>query len=248
MNTKIKDYYKLVMFCGNVLHIPDRANWLAVNEGGTMSAFMEKPYISYGGWDVENGASWLLDARAELGGKDWRDTLTRCPHDQQWMIEVTAMLEAAMHVQILGSKEIAGELVSMTSARIAAAADKDDGREAVFDSFLKHAIPERLQEQDVMRELRDKIFPKPKDPDHLVVKDYYGRDIIVPPWARWLAMDEDGEATVFVDEPYKEKEGGWWRRSKYENPRIAVAWFPRHIAKSSWRDSLQEVQPEPSGE
>jgi hypothetical protein len=23
MNAKIKDYYKLVMFCGNVLHIPD---------------------------------------------------------------------------------------------------------------------------------------------------------------------------------------------------------------------------------
>lgn len=248
MNAKIKDYYKLVMFCGNVLHIPDRANWLAVNEDGTMTAFMEEPHVSYGGWDVKSGAIWNLDTRMELEGEDWKDTLTYCPHDQQWMIEVTAMLEAAMHVQILGSKEIAGELVSMTSARIAAAADKDDGREAVFDSFLKHAVPERLQEQDVMRELRDKLFPEPKEPDHLVVKDYYGRDIIVPPWARWLAMDENGEATVFVDEPYKEKEGGWWRRSNYENPRIAVAWFPRHIAKSSWRDSLQEVQPEPSGE
>lgn len=248
MNAKIKDYYKLVMFCGNVLHIPDRANWVAVDRYGRMMASTEKPHVSYNVWDVKSGESWNLDTCMELEDEDWRDTLTHCPHDQQWMIEVTAMLEAAMHVQILGSKEIAGELVSMTSARIAAAADKDDGREAVFDSFLKHAVPERLQEQDVMRELRDKLFPEPKEPDHLVVKDYYGRDIIVPPWARWLAMDEVGEATVFVDEPYKEKEGGWWRRSNYENPRIAVAWFPRHIAKSSWRDSLQEVQPEPSGE
>lgn len=248
MNAKIKDYYKLVMFCGNVLHIPDRANWVAVDRDGRMMASMEKPHVSYNVWDVKSGEIWRLESRMKLEDEDWRDTLTHCPHDQQWMIEVTAMLEAAMHVQILGSKEIAGELVSMTSARIAAAADKDDGREAVFDSFLKHAVPERLQEQDVMRELRDKLFPEPKEPDHLVVKDYYGRDIIVPPWARWLAMDEVGEATVFVDEPYKEKEGGWWRRSNYENPRIAVAWFPRHIAKSSWRDSLQEVQPEPSGE
>ena len=248
MNAKIKDYYKLVMFCGNVLHIPDRANWVAVDRDGRMMASMEKPHVSYNVWDVKSGEIWRLESRMKLEDEDWRDTLTHCPHDQQWMIEVTAMLEAAMHVQILGSKEIAGELVSMTSARIAAAADKDDGREAVFDSFLKHAVPERLQKQDVMRELRDKLFPEPKEPDHLVVKDYYGRDIIVPPWARWLAMDEVGEATVFVDEPYKEKEGGWWRRSNYENPRIAVAWFPRHIAKSSWRDSLQEVQPEPSGE
>ena len=248
MNAKIKDYYKLVMFYGNVLHIPDRANWVAVDRYGRMMTSTEKPHVSYNVWDVKSGESWNLDTCMELEDEDWRDTLAYCPHDQQWMIEVTAMLEAAMHVQILGSKEIAGELVSMTSARIAAAADKDDGREAVFDSFLKHAVPERLQEQDVMRELRDKLFPEPKEPDHLVVKDYYGRDIIVPPWARWLAMNEDGEATVFVDEPYKEKEGGWWRRSNYENPRIAVAWFPRQIAKSSWRDSLQEVQPEPSGE
>lgn len=245
---KLKTPYKTVMFYGNVLHIPTRANWLAVDEDGRMSAFMEKPFANYGVWDVKSGATWSLDARAELGGGDWRGTLTHCSYDQQWMIEVTAMLEAAMNVQILGSKEIAGELVSMTAARIAAAADKADGREAVFDSFLKHAVPERLQEQDVMWELRDKLFPKPKEPEARVVKDYYGRDIIVPPWARWLAMDEDGEATVFVDEPYKEKEGGWWRRSNYENPRIAVAWFPRHIAKSSWRDSLQEVEPEPSGE
>lgn len=251
MNIRIKDHNKLAMFYGNVLHIPACANWLAVDEGGRMSAFMEKPFASYGVWDVKTGATWCLDARAELEGKDWKDTLTHCPRDQQWMIKVAAMLEAAMNVQILGSpgsKEIAGELVSWAAGRIAVEAVEFDGGKESFVRFLKHAVPERLQEQDVMRELRDKFFPKPKDPDHLVVKDYYGRDIIVPPWARWLAMDEDGEATVFVDEPYKEKEDGWWRRSNYENPRIAVAWFPRHIAKSSWRDSLQEVQPEPSGE
>ena len=52
-------------------------------------------------------------------------------------------------------------------------------------------------------------------------------------------MDQDGETVVFMDAP--NKEDGWWRRFNYENPRMAVAWFPRHIAKSSWRDSLREV-------
>ena len=204
MNVKSKDHNKLVMFYGNILHIPARANWLAVNEDGTMSAFMEKPHVSYGVWDVKSGAVWNIDVRAELEGKDWKETLTNCPHDQQWMIEVTAMLEAAMNVQILGSpgsKEIAGELVSWAAGRIGVEAVELDGGKESFVRFLKHAIPERLQEQDVMRELRDKFF-KPKEPEYRVVKDYYGRDIIVPPWARWLAMDEDGEATVFVDEPF----------------------------------------------
>ena len=248
MNAKIKDYYKLVMFCGNVLHIPDRANWLAVNEDGTMTAFMEEPHVSYGGWDVKSGAIWNLDTRMELEGEDWKDTLTYCPHDQQWMITAVSHLDIAnflysndaTHTASCRTVDVIADLIRRKTA--------DWDLRDSFKVLMTHATPPYLQANPVTEMLRDKLFPEPKEPDHLVVKDYYGRDIIVPPWARWLAMDEDGEATVFVDEPYKEKEGGWWRRSNYENPRIAVAWFPRHIAKSSWRDSLQEVQPEPSGE
>ena len=251
MNIRIKDHNKLAMFYGNVLHIPARANWIAVNEDGTMTAFMEEPHVSYGGWDVKSGAIWNLDARMELEGEGWKDTLTYCPHDQQWMIEAAAKLDQAwdLHTDGLLPREakehmLNNRLVDILPYR----AEGRDTLQATWDSWMKHAVPGYLHDEDITYALYDRLFPKPKEPEYRVVKDYYGRDIIVPPWARWLAMDEDGEATVFVDEPYKEKEGGWWRRSNYENPRIAVAWFPRHIAKSSWRDSLQEVQPEPSGE
>ena len=247
---KLKTPYKTVMFYGNILRINARANWIAVNEDGTMTAFMEEPHVSYGGWDVKSGAIWNLDARMELEGEDWKDTLTYCPRDQKWMIEAASKLEQAwdLHTDGLLPREakehVLNRFVDIRSYR----SEEREALQATWDSWMKHAVPSNLHDEDITNALYDRLFPKPKEPEARVVKDYYGRDIIVPPWARWLAMDEDGEATVFVDEPYKEKEGGWWRRSNYENPRIAVAWFPRHIAKSSWRDSLQEVEPEPSGE
>lgn len=181
---KLKTPYKTVMFYGNILRINARANWIAVNEDGTMTAFMEEPHVSYGGWDVKSGAIWNLDARMELEGEDWRGTLTHCSHDQQWMIEVPAMLEAAMNVQILGSKEIAEELVSMVAGRIIGEANKTGDLKTVFDNFLKHAVPGRLQEQDVTRELREKLFPRPS----VRTVDWYGRKLDVPLWANYLTF------------------------------------------------------------
>lgn len=248
MNVKIDSPYKTVMFYGSILRISLGANWIAVDRYGAIAVFAKKPMCTEGRWlsNAEEGRN--LPIHAELGDTDWEDTLTHCPHDQQWMIEAAAILQQAKQVYTHESKATAEMMCTHVADYIRARAAPYGGRKAAWDTFKKHAITAITSDDEVYNVLYEKLFPKPKEPDHLVVKDYYGRDIIVPPWARWLAMDEDGEATVFVDEPYKEKEGGWWRRSNYENPRIAVAWFPRHIAKSSWRDSLQEVQPEPSGE
>lgn len=238
---KLKTPYKTVMFYGNILRINARANWLAVNEDGTMTAFMEEPHVSYGGWDVKSGAIWNLDARAELEGEDWKDTLTYCPRDQQWMIAAVGKLDVA---HFLYGDDTAHKAMSRTIDVIADLIRRKTADWDLRDTFkvlMTHATPPYLQASPVTEMLRDKLFPKPKEPEYRVVKDYYGRDIIVPPWARWIAMDQDGEAVVFMDAPNKEDR--WWRRSNYENPRIAVAWFPRHIAKSSWHDSLREVQP-----
>jgi len=81
---KLKTPYKTVMFYGNVLHINARANWVAVNKDGTMRAFVEEPFVHYGVWVSNSAAVWSLNTRMELEGEDWKDTLTYCPHEQQW--------------------------------------------------------------------------------------------------------------------------------------------------------------------
>nr|DAR95020.1 MAG TPA: hypothetical protein [Caudoviricetes sp.] len=155
---KLKTPYKTVMFYGNVLHIPARANWLAVDEDGRMSAFMEKPFANYGVWDVKSGAIWSLDARAELGGEDWKDTLTYCPHDQQWMIEAAAKLDQAWDLHTDGllprraKEHVLNRLVEILPYR----AEGRDTLQATWDSWMKHAVPGYLHDEDITYALQDK--------------------------------------------------------------------------------------------
>lgn len=237
---KLKTYHKTVMFYGNVLHIPASANWIAVNEGGTMTAFMEEPHVSYGGWDVKSGAIWNLDARAKLKGEDWKDTLTYCPRDQEWMITAVGKLDVA---HLLYGDNTAHKAMSRTVGVIAdlirrKTADWD--LRDTFKALMTHATPPYLQASPVTEMLRDKLFPKPKEPEYRVVKDYYGRDIIVPPWSRWLAMDKDGVAYAYEKEPVME-EGYWTEELQGEGEYISIAWYPPEVAKQNWRDSLREV-------
>lgn len=155
---KLKTPYKTVMFYGNILRINARANWIAVNEDGTMTAFMEEPHVSYGVWDVKSGATWSLDARAELGGEDWKDTLTYCPHDQQWMIEAAAKLDQAWDLHTDGllprraKEHVLNRLVDILPYR----AEGRDTLQATWDSWMKHAVPGYLHDEDITYALQDK--------------------------------------------------------------------------------------------
>lgn len=237
---ELKTSYKTVMFYGNALHIPARANWLAVHEGGRMSAFMEKPFASYGVWAVKTGATWSLDARAELGGEDWKDTLTYCPHDQQWMITAVGKLDIAnfLYGDDTAHKAMSRTIDVITDLIRRKTADWD--LRDTFKALMTHATPPYLQASPVTEMLRDKLFPKPKEPEYRVVKGYYGRDIIVPPWSRWLAMDKDGLAYAYEKEPVM-KEGYWSEELQGEGEYISIAWYPSEVAKQNWRDSLREV-------
>lgn len=237
---ELKTSYKTVMFYGNALHIPARANWLAVHEGGRMSAFMEKPFASYGVWDVKTGATWSLDARMELEGEDWKDTLTHCPRDQEWMITAVGKLDVA---HFLYGDDTAHKAISRTIDVIAdlirrKTADWD--LRDTFKALMTHATPPYLQANPVTEMLRDKLFPKPKEPEYRVVKDYYGRDVIVPPQTRWIAMDINGSTYTYETAPVRR--GGCWRENiNGEEEHIPVSWYPPEVARLHWQDSLREV-------
>lgn len=242
---KLKTPYKTVMFYGNVLRINARANWLAVDEDGAMTAFMEEPVAKCGIWDAGNGSIWNLDARMELEGEDWKDTLTYCPHDQQWMIEAAAKLDQAwdLHTDGLLPREakehvLNNRLVDILPHR----AEGRDTLQATWDSWMKHAVPGYLHDEDITYALYDRLFPKPKEPECRVVKDYYGRDVVVPPQAQWIAMDANGSTYTYETAPVR-RVGCWRENINGEEEHIPVSWYPPEVARLHWQDSLREVQP-----
>ena len=241
---KLKTPYKTLMFYGNVLRINRMANWIAADKNGRLNAFIERPDLCSTSWNTSIGNRvWNLDASVEFGRNDnWEETLTYCPHDQQWMITAVGKLDVA---HFLYGDDTAHKAISRTIDVIADLIRRKTAGWDLRDTFkalMTHATPPYLQASPVTEMLRDKLFPKPKEPEYRVVKDYYGRDIIVPPWSRWLAMDKDGVAYAYEKEPVM-KEGYWTEELQGEGENISIAWYPPEFAKQNWRDSLREVQP-----
>lgn len=234
---KLETPCKTVMFYGNAMHVNASANWMAVNKDGTMTAFLEKPYISHGVWDVKSEQIWNLDARAELEGKNWKDTLTHCPHDQQWMIEAAAILIVAAASNDPHVPDSMGEqLTDIIASRMKMEAEDTDDLQEAFHAFLTHGFPCFMHKYRVVDILRDRLFPKPEKPEYRVVKDYYGRDVVVPPQTRWIAMDKSGHVYASEGKPLMD-EDFWVVFGKNK----AVAWYPPEIARRHWQYSLREV-------
>ena len=233
---KLKTPYKTVMFYGNVLRINAHANWIAVNEGGTMTAFMEEPHVSYGGWDVKSGAIWNLDARMELEGEDWKDTLAYCSQDQQWMITAVSHLDIANFLYSNDATHTAScrtvdFVVDTIRHKVA-----DWNLRGTFNALMKHAAPSYLRASPVTEMLRDKLFPKQK------IKDYYGADVVVPSWTSWIAMNRNGSVMAFEMRPGISP-GHFWEYGTQDKrgQMIQVAWRDDATSEENWRDSLREV-------
>ena len=241
---KLKTPYKTVMFYGYVLRINARANWIAVNEDGTMTAFMGKPHVSYGDWDAKSGAIWNLDARMGLEGEDWKDTLTYCPRDQKWMITAVGKLDVAhflygddtAHKAMCRTIDVIADLIRRKTA--------DWDLRDTFKALMTHATPPYLQANPVTEMLRDKLFPKPKEPEYRVVKDYYGADVIVPGWAEWIAINRKGSVMAFDMRPGISPGHFWEYGIQDKQGQVTqVAWRDGTTSEENWQDSLREVQP-----
>ena len=160
---KLKTPYKTVMFYGNVLHINADANWIAVEKNGDMRAFKEKPHAEYNGWDSNSTVFWRLDAHMELEGYSWRDTLTYCSHDQEWMIESVAMLALAASIYVHESEDAAHNVIKFVAGHIKKNAIRAyDNKQQAYDAFLTHAISESARDSKVIAILWNELFPEQK--------------------------------------------------------------------------------------
>nr|DAK74936.1 MAG TPA: hypothetical protein [Ackermannviridae sp.] len=161
---KFKTSYKTVMFYGNILRINANANWLAVDKDGRLVATMMKPHATHNGWAVTNGAFWNLDDYVEFEGEDWKDTLTYCSHDQEWMIESVAMLALAASIYVHESEDTAHNVIKFVAGHIKKNAKRAyDNKQQAYDAFLTHAISETAYGSKVIAILRGELFPEKKE-------------------------------------------------------------------------------------
>lgn len=233
---KLKTPYKTVMFYGNVLHINASANWVAVDEDGTIRAFREEPYADYDNWESSSAAIWCIEPRMNLEDENWKDTLVHCLHDQKWMIEEAAELAQAWNLHVVGLLPSgAKELVLNGLADTMLHRAEGNTLQATWDGWMKHAVPDYLHDEDITNELYNRLFIRSKDPEFRIVKDYYGADVIVPGWANWIAMDKNGVTCTSREKPRMDED--LWIACD----RKAVAWYPPEIARRHWQYSLREV-------
>ena len=240
---KLKTPYKTVMFYGNALRINVNANWLAVDKDGTITAFTDEPCVIGSVWDVTGGEIWNIDARAKLEDENWKDTLTHCPHDQKWMIAAVGKLHSAYLLQDDIEYYKAMHLIINDIADIIRTKSVNCSVRDTFNAFMKHAAPPCLQATPVVNVLRDNLFPKSKDPESRIVKDYYGLDVIVPGWARWVAMNCNGSVMAFEVQPGITPWDIWGNAIHGKSgASTQVAWRDESTSIANWRDSLREVR------
>ena len=242
---KLKTPYKTVMFYGNVLRINTNANWIAVDKDGGMVAFRDEPYImDYEGWYSDSVAIWRLESRMELEGGNWKETLAYCPEDQFWMIVVVNKLDAAHFLYtyeggtaLTAMRDIIDNIAEIIRIKSVSCSVRD-----TFNSLMKHAAPSYLRASPVRDLLHDNLFPKQKEPEYRVIKDYYGSDIIVPSWATYVAMNRNGAVMAFDMQP-DISAGFFWGYGMQEKrgQMTQVAWRDENTSDANWQDSLKKV-------
>lgn len=240
---KLKTPYKTAMFYGNALRINVNANWLAVDKDGTITAFTDEPCVIGSVWDVTGGEIWNIDARMEFEGDNWKETIAYCPQDQSWMIAVVGKLHSAYLLQDDTEYYKAMHLIINDIADIIRTKSVNCSVRDTFNAFMKHAAPPCLQATPVVNVLRDNLFSNSKDPETRIIKDYYGLDVIVPGWARWVAMNCNGSVMAFEVQPGITPWDIWGNAIHGKSGAVTqVAWRDESTSEENWRDSLREVQ------
>lgn len=198
---KFDSEQKIVLFYGNILSIDAAAVYLAVDGGGEVFAYTSEPSLVEGEcvcvWKGPYGYNTGVTVSFEPG-ESWKDTLTCCEGGgQEWMIDLKTKI--AVEYALLEANAI----------------KRQDALSNVIDSFLlgkrflsqywdafrKHSGVDNVASKEFLDELKMKSatplfikaekFVYPED-DSLLIRDYYGTELIIPRWAKFIAMGGDG--------------------------------------------------------
>ncbi len=243
---------KIVMFYGNILHVNADVVYLAVDDNGDVFAHTSKPSIAQGEWmgEYPYGYSTGLMVTFEQD-ESWKDTLTYCEGDgQEWMLDLKtkiaveyALLEAGAIPQqkalsdVIDSFPLGERFLSHH-----------------WDAFCKHSGVENAASKEFLDVLAERVKSETKlfigvekptylEDNSLLVHDYYGGDLVIPAWTKFIGMDSNGKVWGYEEQPevdVNKPDGVWttWGKGRARD----VGWRSETTAEKVWRDSLREVQ------
>ena len=248
---KFKHNQKLVMFYGNILHVNADVVYLAVDDNGDVFAHTSEPSIVQGEWmgEYPYGYSTGLMVTFEEG-ESWKDTLTNCKDEgQDWMLALKtkiaveyALLEAGAIPQ---QKALSNVIDSFPLG--------ESFLNQHWDAFRKHSGVENVASKEFLNAL-EAVFAAPlfieaekfvyPEDDSLLIRDYYGTGLIIPRWAKFIAMGNDGRVRAYEAQPEVvegDNYNGTW--STYGiGKAFIVGWRSGNTAGDKWRNSLREVR------
>ena len=250
---KIDYKQKIVLFYGNILCVNADAAYISADRDGEIFAHNDKPV------PVEDEGIWQgsLSCRARAmvsfeQNESWKDTLTYCEGEgNEWMHvlkENIAVADALLESgAILREKAMSNVIESFPFG--------ERFLSHHWDAFRKHSGVENAASKEFLDVLTEKVKSPPKlflgvekpaylEDNCLLVRIYYGGELVIPAWSKFISMDSNGRVWVYEEQPEVDADigsgGGWisWGKSKA----CDVGWRSENTAEKEWRDSLREVQ------
>ena len=251
---KLNTPYKTVLFYGHVLRVGKDKKYIAADKDGSLWAHKNKPALGHRCWYSRDCSASQTSVTVTFESSEhWENTLTYCEGDgQEWML--TLKTKIAVEYALLQSGAILQEkaLCNVMEALPFATALNDDQ----WDGFRKHSGVENVAGKEFLDALKARMTPVPMryieaekvdylEDDCFLVRDYYGSELVIPPWVRFIAMDSDGMTWGYKEKPEADMEDdtdGEWKTGCTDKAR-RVGWRSTKLAVRVWRDSLREVQP-----
>lgn len=250
---KFDNTQKIVMFYGNILRVDDDVAYIAVDSGGDVFAHTDKPSIRGDEWMGEYPHGYSTGLMVTFGqDESWKDTLTCCEGEgQEWMLDLKtkiaveyALLEAGAIPQ---QKALSNVIDSLPLG--------ESFLSQHWDAFRKHSGVENVASKEFLDVLTEKVKSPPKlflgvakpaylEDNCLLVRVYYGGELVIPAWSKFISMDSNGRVWVYEEQPevdVNKPDGVWttWGKGRARD----VGWRSENTAEKEWRYSLREVQP-----
>ena len=246
----IKTEYKTAMFYGHILQVKGHVSYIAANDNGEIHAFLGEP-IRIAGRKIWHGSAITrIDATVSFNpDESWEDTLTYCERDgQDWMLDLKtkiaveyARLEAG---DILREKALCNVMDALPSGTLFTGGQ--------WNAFYKHSGVVDVAGKDFLAALAVKIrqmtmrYIKAEKyecfgDDSLLIREYYGAELIIPEWTRFIAMDDDGMVWCYEAQPSISTDDDDEWTSEGMGRTKPAGWRGEKAGKKEWRDSLREV-------
>lgn len=216
---KLDNKQKIVLFYGNILRVNSNTEYLAANDAGKVFAYTGRPKLMKyeGTWDCPYGYSSKLIATLEKV-ENWVDTLTYCKGEgQEWMLDLKTSIVVKCSLLEAGAILLQDALINVIESFPLG----EQFLSQHWDAFQKHSGVKDIANEKFLDILSSRVKAAPKlsiwveksantEDDSLLVRDYFGGELVLPEWVKFIAINSDGKVSGFEEHPEVDVQSGVW--------------------------------------